>query len=93
MLTLCITSFIIFFKELNYFSIAGFFVDINIFKGKEKTSELSDDNDSLLKNMSGSSTSGSALTESLADEDTNLMIKLKFLTYKVSFILCGYFCF
>ncbi|CAA6667532.1 unnamed protein product [Spirodela intermedia] len=61
----------------------GFFVDINIFKGKEKTSERTDDNDSLLKNKSGSSTSGSAVTESLADEDTNLMIKLKFLTYKI----------
>ncbi|XP_078442173.1 RNAligase [Wolffia australiana] len=57
----------------------GFFVDVNIFKGKESTSEL-DSNDGSSPDKT---CSGSVMSESLADEDTNLMIKLKFLTYKI----------
>ena len=69
-------------KELNCFYVVGFFVDVNVFKGKEKTTDVEIDNDSSLNNTSSSS----VMTESLADEDTNLMIKLKFLTYKVNFM-------
>uniref|UniRef100_A0A1D1ZEG4 Glutamate-ammonia-ligase adenylyltransferase n=2 Tax=Anthurium amnicola TaxID=1678845 RepID=A0A1D1ZEG4_9ARAE len=63
----------------------GFFVDINMFKvSKEKASELTKDSNFLLKNINGTSSNGTtAVTDSLADEDSNLMIKLKFLTYKL----------
>ncbi|KAF8395227.1 hypothetical protein HHK36_019169 [Tetracentron sinense] len=60
----------------------GFFVDINLFKvNKERAAEIAKDSDVLVKNTNGRcSTSG---TDGLADEDANLMIKLKFLTYKL----------
>ncbi|XP_021746101.1 tRNA ligase 1-like [Chenopodium quinoa] len=59
----------------------GFFVDIHLFKGsKHRASdngeEMSDDN-----NVNISSDASEA--DSLADEDANLMVKLKFLTYKL----------
>ncbi|XP_021734193.1 tRNA ligase 1-like [Chenopodium quinoa] len=59
----------------------GFFVDINLFKGsKDKAAdngkEMSDDNK---VNVS----SDASEADSLADEDANLMVKLKFLTYKL----------
>lgn len=56
----------------------GFFVDINLFKAnKEKATEIS-------KNNSISGSGGiSSEKDDLADEDANLMVKLKFLTYKV----------
>lgn len=61
----------------------GFFVDLNLFKAdKEKAADIvktgqdiksvDNDNDTVTK-------------DGLADEDANLMIKLKFLTYKVNF--------
>ncbi|KAI9076204.1 hypothetical protein K1719_041902 [Acacia pycnantha] len=56
----------------------GFFVDINLFKAnKERSSEISRGNDDVVED--GTSTSGS----DLADDDANLMVKLKFLTYKL----------
>ncbi|KAG0479325.1 hypothetical protein HPP92_010183 [Vanilla planifolia] len=61
----------------------GFFVDIDIFKvHKEKASELLKESNALLKNMNGSFALGKT-TDGLADDDANLMIKLKFLTYKL----------
>ncbi|KAG6527108.1 hypothetical protein ZIOFF_009201 [Zingiber officinale] len=61
----------------------GFFVDVNLFKvTKERAAELSKEGDSFLKSVNGNPNSSSLMAESLADEDANLMIKLKFLTYK-----------
>ncbi|XP_058729875.1 tRNA ligase 1 [Vicia villosa] len=56
----------------------GFFVDINLFKAdKEKVAEIS-------KNSSiNESDSTSIERDDFADEDANLMVKLKFLTYKL----------
>ncbi|KAM3739526.1 hypothetical protein ACB098_08G030300 [Castanea mollissima] len=57
----------------------GFFVDINLFKAnKERAAEIAKSN-AMVENGS-SSTLGK---DALADEDANLMIKLKFLTYKL----------
>lgn len=57
--------------------ISGFFIDINLFKANnEKAAELAKNN--VTNEISDSSTKGG-----LSDEDANLMIKLKFLTYKV----------
>ncbi|KAM7280906.1 hypothetical protein ACFE04_008040 [Oxalis oulophora] len=53
----------------------GFFVDINLFKTKEKPAELS-------KNCLNTNGNGGE-KEGLADDDANLMIKMKFLTYKI----------
>nr|XP_027191505.1 tRNA ligase 1 isoform X2 [Cicer arietinum] len=56
----------------------GFFVDINLFKAdKDKVAEISKNN--------GIKESSSTCTEKddFADEDANLMVKLKFLTYKL----------
>ena len=65
------------FSCLNAFP--GFFVDINLFKAnKERATEISKNND----NMVGMESSSSGVDD-LADEDSNLMVKLKFLTYKV----------
>ncbi|KAH7661894.1 tRNA ligase phosphodiesterase domain-containing protein [Dioscorea alata] len=61
----------------------GFFVDIDMFKlNKEKAAELVKDSNMLLKNINGSDVS-SSVSDGLADEDANLMVKLKFLTYKL----------
>lgn len=61
--------------------LSGFFIDINLFKAnKEKAAELG-------KNRTSSIDGGSSAAsgkDGLADEDANLMIKLKFLTYKVN---------
>lgn len=55
----------------------GFFVDINLFKAnKEKTAEIS-------KNSINETDNISSGKDDFADEDANLMVKLKFLTYKV----------
>ncbi|CBI16268.3 unnamed protein product, partial [Vitis vinifera] len=60
----------------------GFFVDLNLFKAnKEKAAEIAKNNNDLGKNVKGNS--GASGQEGLADEDANLMIKLKFLTYKL----------
>ncbi|XP_030968694.1 tRNA ligase 1 isoform X3 [Quercus lobata] len=57
----------------------GFFVDINLFMAnKERAAEIAKSN-TMVENGS-SSTLGK---DALADEDANLMIKLKFLTYKL----------
>ncbi|KAL6598643.1 hypothetical protein ACP70R_046342 [Stipagrostis hirtigluma subsp. patula] len=62
----------------------GFFVDVNLFKANNKKSaELSKDGDALLKNINGALDSNSSAVDGLADEDSNLMVKLKFLTYKI----------
>lgn len=55
----------------------GFFVDINLFKAnKERAAEISKNG----INETGNNISGK---DDLADEDANLMVKLKFLTYKL----------
>ncbi|RLM85846.1 uncharacterized protein C2845_PM04G04970 [Panicum miliaceum] len=62
----------------------GFFVDVNLFKTtNKKAAELAKDGDALLKNISGALDSNSSAVDGLADEDSNLMVKLKFLTYKL----------
>ncbi|XP_038715607.1 tRNA ligase 1 isoform X1 [Tripterygium wilfordii] len=60
----------------------GFFVDINLFKAsKDKAAEIARSNNNVVGNVDGG---GSTLEmDGLADEDANLMIKLKFLTYKI----------
>ena len=61
----------------------GFFVDINLFKAnKERAAEISKSN-----NMEENGSSSTLGKDALADEDANLMIKLKFLTYKVSILI------
>jgi hypothetical protein len=67
----------------------GFFVDVNLFKAtNKKAAELAKDGDALLKNISGALDSNSSAVDGLADEDSNLMVKLKFLTYKVRLHQC-----
>ncbi|URE03208.1 hypothetical protein MUK42_21425 [Musa troglodytarum] len=62
----------------------GFFVDVNLFKvNKERATDFAKDSNSLLKNINGNLEASSLVTDGLADEDANLMIKLKFLTYKL----------
>lgn len=57
---------------------AGFFVDLNLFKAnKGRAVEFSKETNA------GSGANGESAKDGLADEDANLMIKLKFLTYKV----------
>ncbi|KAJ4725978.1 putative RNA ligase [Melia azedarach] len=59
----------------------GFFVDINLFKAnKERAAEIA-----KIINMGKTASGNGGLTEidGLADNDANLMIKLKFLTYKL----------
>lgn len=59
----------------------GFFVDINLFKGsKEKAAEIAR-NHGVTEVVNDSN--GISSKDGLADDDANLMIKLKFLTYKV----------
>ncbi|CAL9099126.1 unnamed protein product [Musa acuminata var. zebrina] len=62
----------------------GFFVDVNLFKvNKERATDFAKDSNSLLKNINGNLEASSLVADGLADEDANLMIKLKFLTYKL----------
>lgn len=62
----------------------GFFVDLNLFKAtKDGASEVAKDCVDLTNNVNDSNESGKG---GLADEDANLMIKMKFLTYKVHFL-------
>ncbi|KAM0861972.1 hypothetical protein ACQ4PT_045558 [Festuca glaucescens] len=62
----------------------GFFVDVNLFKANNmKTTELSEDSNILLNSIEGSLDSSSSVKDGLADEDSNLMVKLKFLPYKI----------
>lgn len=68
---------------LFFLSLVGFFVDIDLFKvQKDRASELAKESSDLLKNLNISRASKTE-TDGLADDDANLMIKLKFLTYKV----------
>lgn len=54
----------------------GFFVDLDLFKVNEKkTAEMVGSSNQMVKNEEEDS--------SLADEDANLMVKMKFLTYKL----------
>ncbi|XP_062171896.1 tRNA ligase 1 isoform X3 [Alnus glutinosa] len=57
----------------------GFFIDINLFKAnKERATEIGKSS-----NIVEHSSSSTSAKDGLADEDANLMIKLKFLTYKL----------
>jgi hypothetical protein len=49
----------------------------------KKAAELAKNGDALLKSINGAMDSSSSTVDGLADEDSNLMVKLKFLTYKV----------
>ncbi|KAK2989860.1 hypothetical protein RJ640_001529, partial [Escallonia rubra] len=60
----------------------GFFVDVNLFKAsKEKVAEIATNSGCVVKDVS--ETNGTQNQDGLADEDSNLMIKLKFLPYKL----------
>ncbi|PIA61841.1 hypothetical protein AQUCO_00200085v1 [Aquilegia coerulea] len=62
----------------------GFFVDINLFKtNKERAAEIAKDSEVILKKTNANGHTSTSGAEGLADEDANLMIKLKFLTYKI----------
>ncbi|TYH00322.1 hypothetical protein ES288_A10G266200v1 [Gossypium darwinii] len=65
-------------------SVTGFvfFVDVNLFKAnKERAAGIAKSNNDIVRHVNnGSSTS---TIDGLANEDANLMIKLKFLTYKL----------
>ncbi|KAG8387723.1 hypothetical protein BUALT_Bualt02G0051100 [Buddleja alternifolia] len=68
-------------RVLIFLAFAGFFVDLNLFKAKKgRAVEFSEASNTLPDN--GNETKAST-TDGLADEDANLMIKLKFLTYKL----------
>lgn len=76
---MCCSLFRLIYTSVCHFNVfPGFFVDINLFKAnKEKVAEIS-------KNSSiNESDSTSIERDDFADEDANLMVKLKFLTYKV----------
>ncbi|XP_048324076.2 tRNA ligase 1 isoform X1 [Ziziphus jujuba] len=58
----------------------GFFVDINLFKAnKERAAEIAKTSAGIVENGS----TGASSKDGLADEDANMMVKLKFLTYKL----------
>ncbi|WZZ83844.1 hypothetical protein YC2023_104416 [Brassica napus] len=60
----------------------GFFVDINLFKSNKGRDQMAlKSNDNAVKDASENS--GQQGKDGLADDDANLMIKLKFLTYKL----------
>ncbi|GAV62085.1 hypothetical protein CFOL_v3_05609 [Cephalotus follicularis] len=60
----------------------GFFVDINLFKtNKERVAEKGKSNNNIVGIFNGSG--DASVVDGLADDDANLMIKLKFLTYKL----------
>ncbi|XP_021279308.1 tRNA ligase 1 isoform X2 [Herrania umbratica] len=60
----------------------GFFLDINLFKAnKERAAEIAKSNNDLVGNVNNDS--NISTRDGLADDDANLMIKLKFLTYKL----------
>lgn len=61
---------------------SGFFVEINLFKAsKEKAEEMNKTSTDVGNNHKDAD--DTSTKNGLADEDANLMIKLKFLTYKV----------
>ncbi|OWM84166.1 hypothetical protein CDL15_Pgr028158 [Punica granatum] len=60
----------------------GFFVDINLFKAnKERAAEIANGSQDIVENVNENG--GTNSKDDLADDDANLMIKLKFLTYKI----------
>ncbi|KAK4762391.1 hypothetical protein SAY86_008159 [Trapa natans] len=60
----------------------GFFVDINLFKAnKERAAEFTNGRPNMIESTNENGSANSK--DDLADEDANLMIKLKFLTYKL----------
>ncbi|XVF04971.1 hypothetical protein REPUB_Repub05bG0129700 [Reevesia pubescens] len=60
----------------------GFFLDINLFKAnKERAAEIAKSNNDLVGHVNNGSSISTI--DGLADDDANLMIKLKFLTYKL----------
>ncbi|KAF9589671.1 hypothetical protein IFM89_026926 [Coptis chinensis] len=62
----------------------GFFADINFFKAnEEKGVEIAKETNVLVKKVNASCGAFTSGIENLAEEDANLMIKLKFLTYKL----------
>ncbi|PIM97524.1 hypothetical protein CDL12_30004 [Handroanthus impetiginosus] len=58
----------------------GFFVDLNLFKNKGRAAEFSKEANAVSET---GGTNGVSAKDDLADEDANLMVKLKFLTYKL----------
>ncbi|KAL3653082.1 hypothetical protein CASFOL_002763 [Castilleja foliolosa] len=65
-------------QPFHVLAFSGFFVDLNLFKADTKRAvECSKETDM------GSGTNGASAKDGLADEDANMMIKLKFLTYKL----------
>lgn len=62
--------------------LTGFFVDINLFKAtKERSAEIAKNSNDIVGMVNDNG--GISAKDGLADDDANLMIKLKFLTYKV----------
>ncbi|KAL4189279.1 hypothetical protein AMTRI_Chr08g206200 [Amborella trichopoda] len=62
----------------------GFFVDVNLFKvGNESAADSVNYSGLLFKETNERTGTNASGTDGLADEDANLMIKLKFLTYKL----------
>ncbi|XP_051134259.1 tRNA ligase 1 [Andrographis paniculata] len=60
----------------------GFFVDLNLFKDRTgKVKESDQETNGVAE--SGNTSNVAPASDDLADEDANLMIKLKFLTYKI----------
>jgi len=67
----------------------GFFVDINLFTGNNgRTAELPKVDEVLQKSINSTLGSNSLAETGLADEDSNLMLKLNFLAFKVFFCHC-----
>ncbi|KQJ83582.1 tRNA ligase 1 [Brachypodium distachyon] len=62
----------------------GFFIHINLFKANNKKgAELSKDSNTSLEIIDGAVCSSSSAQDGLAGEDSSLMVKLKFLNYKI----------
>lgn len=74
--------FNIIFVALTLLYAPGFFVDINLFKAnKERAAEIVRGSQNMVESINENGSTNSE--DDLADDDANLMIKLKFLTYKV----------
>lgn len=67
----------------------GFFIHINLCKANNKKgAELSKDSNTSLEIIDGAVDSSSSAQDGLAGEDSSLMLKLKFLNYKVLHCHC-----
>ena len=74
--------YLLFCEGANDVLLSGFFVDVNLFKeSKERKAEIGKSRVGVVNSDNGNV--GAVGADSLADEDANLMVKLKFLTYKV----------